>query len=155
MLPVTIILTIQETAVEVWMLTILGEKSTKGGFAIWMGKVAGWYIGYPIFTRLNSTNMITNYQFLCFIGIYYFFSSLVVIVFVAELKMKSGLKKISDVKHVVIFFPFNDPGRVCVRKSQIQTLGQMGNTEIYRSSICVQALRPSNGGQRIQESLDG
>jgi hypothetical protein len=114
MLPVTIILTIQETAVEAWMLTILGEKRTKGGFAIWMGMVTGWYIGYPIFTRLHSTNMITNYQFLCFMAMYYFVSTLVVIVFVAELKMERGLKKISDVKYVVIFFPSNDPGRVCV-----------------------------------------
>jgi hypothetical protein len=155
MLPVTIILTIQETAVEAWLLTILGEKRTKGGFAIWMGMGSGWYIGYPIFTRLQSTNMITNYQFLCFMAMYYFVSTLVVIVFVAELKMERGLKKISDVKHVVRFFSPKDSGRVCVWKSQIQTLGQMGNTEIHRSSICVQALRPSISGQRIQESLDG
>jgi hypothetical protein len=150
MLPITTILTIQETAVEVWMLTILGEKSTKGGFAIWMGNLVGWYIGYPIFTKLQSTNMMTNYQFLCFMGIYYFVSNLVVIVFVAELKMERGLKKISDVKCVVIFFSSNDPGRVCVCKSQIQTLDQMGNTEIHRSRICVQALRPLLDGQRIQ-----
>jgi hypothetical protein len=155
MLPVTIILTIQETAVEAWMLTILGEKRTKGGFAIWMGMGAGWYIGYPVFTRFHSTHMITNYQFLCFMAIYYFVSTLVVIVFVAEQKMERGLKKISDVKHVVTFFFPNDPGRICVCKSQIQTLGQMGNTEMHGSSICVQALRPSIGGQRVQESLDG
>jgi hypothetical protein len=94
--------------------------------------------------------MITNYQFLCFMAMYYFVSSLVVIVFVAELKMERGLKKISDVKYVVIIFYSNDPGRVCVCKSQIQTLAQMGNTEIHRSKFCAQALRPLLDGKRIQ-----
>lgn len=123
MLPVTIILTIQETAVEAWMLTILGEKRTKGGFAIWMGMGAGWYIGYPVFTRFHSTHMITNYQFLCFMAIYYFVSTLVVIVFVAEQKMERGLKKISDVKHVVASVFANPKFRLWVKWAILKCMG--------------------------------
>ena len=59
----TIILTIQEVAVEVWQLTILGEHKTKGGFAFWMGAGLGLWVGWPLFTRFNSLEYISHKLF--------------------------------------------------------------------------------------------
>jgi len=54
LLPITIIISIQEVATEAWMLTILGEERAKGGFAFRFGKGLGYWIGFPAFTRFHS-----------------------------------------------------------------------------------------------------
>lgn len=58
MLPVTICMTIQEVAVEAWILTILGENKAKGSFSINLGIAIGFWVSYPVFTMLSSYKMI-------------------------------------------------------------------------------------------------
>lgn len=96
LLPITIVMTFQEVAVEAWMLTILGDQREKGGYAVWLGIGAGIWTGYPLFSVLNTKGVMLNEDYIFQLAIYIFVCTILIILFVAEEKLEVGLKNCSD-----------------------------------------------------------
>lgn len=109
-------LSIQDVAIDAWILTIFEEeKRPKGGLAAWLGQTIGTFLAYNVFVIVNSSDLhsylpyttndpsepfISNSLFMILAGLYILITTLAITILIAEEKTKRSIETIFQVCEV-------------------------------------------------------